>query len=46
MGMKSIGNRLLNIVLVVGAVILTGFIVNYYFSYWNTATARNVEVDM
>lgn len=46
MGMKSIGNRLLNIVLVVGAVILTGFIVDYYFSYWNTATARNVEVDM
>ena len=38
--MKRIGNRLLNCVLVAGALMITGFIVNYYFSYWNVAHAR------
>lgn len=38
--MKRIGNRLVNITLAVGATVILGFIVSYYLSYWNAATAR------
>lgn len=37
--MQRIANRLLNITLVVGGVIIMGFIIHYYFSYWSVATA-------
>lgn len=38
--MKRIGNRLLNIALTLGALMIIGFIASYYFSYWSTATAQ------
>lgn len=44
--MKTIGNRLLNIALAAGAIMITGFIVNYYLSYWNTVTARETVNDL
>lgn len=37
--MQRIGNRLLNIALTASAVIIIGFIIHYYFSYWSVATA-------
>lgn len=37
--MQRIGNRLLNIALTVSAVLIIGFIIHYYFSYWSVATA-------
>lgn len=39
MNIQTIGNRLLNITLAVVALIVIGFIINYYFSYWSVATA-------
>lgn len=44
--MKTIGNRLLNIALAAGAIMITGFIVNYYLSYWNTVTAQETVNDL
>lgn len=49
MDMKKLRNRFLNVVFTVLAILVTGFIGNYYFSYWNTAAARqtaNVMPDL
>ncbi len=45
MHMKTIANRLLNIVLVMSAMTILGFIVSYYFSYWNAITAGETTND-
>lgn len=38
--MKRIGNRILNLTLITILVVITGVIVNYYFSYWDEAKAQ------
>lgn len=41
--MKRTGHRILNILLSLSIVAVVIFIGNYYFSYWQTATAQNTD---